>query len=161
MNTGLVSGRVKRLILVLSASGSLLVFGAISASAAPARSAAPAAIPAAATCGAHDWCAFADYDFNIGNSGATEWIWSSYSYNTWYYVGSAENDKWYSWISSRGWTTGIGLNYPVSHGSGAWACVTGGDKVAYPGDYPGTSTSEVASVSSINFFNTSTGVACP
>jgi hypothetical protein len=110
------------------------------------------------SCAAHDWCAYSNYDFNI-NTGGTEWIWSNYSYNHWYYVGSSENDKWHSWVSGRGWTTGIGDNYPVS--PGPWACVTGGRIEAYPGNYPGTSIGEAGTVSSINFFNTSNGVACP
>jgi hypothetical protein len=159
MKTTAIPRRVKQLTLVLLGSGALLISGTVSASAAPARSAAPA-IPAQANCAAHDWCAYSVAGFDPDGNG-TEWVWSNYSYNHWYYVGSGENDQWRSWISGRGWTTGIGLNYPESTAPAYWACVTGGARVGSPGDYPGTSRSESASVSSVNFFNTSNGVACP
>jgi hypothetical protein len=107
------------------------------------------------SCPAHDWCAYSGYDYT-----GTEWIWSNYSYNHWYYVGSAENDKWHSWVSGRGWTTMVGYSYPESQ-SGIAACFTGGSVVAHPGNYPGTSISEAGSISSIDFFNTSSGAECP
>jgi hypothetical protein len=157
MNMRVVSRRVKRLILALSISGALLMSGAISASAATARQAAPA-IPASAVCAAHDWCAYSNYDFNL-SGGGTEWVWSNYSYNVWYYVGKAQNDQWHSWSSGRGWLTGIGYSYPESS-SNVWACVGGGSRVAYPGNYPGTSISEAGSASSVNFWS-SNNVECP
>jgi hypothetical protein len=80
-------------------------------------------------------------------------------YNHWYYVGAAQNDKWQSWNSGRGWLTGIGYSYPESS-SNVWDCVGGGGAVAFPGDYPGTSISEVSSVSSVSFWS-SNNVECP
>jgi len=162
MNTRVVSGRIKRLILVLATSGTLLTSGAISASAAqaaPARPAAPA-IPARASCAAHDWCAYSNVEYNQFTLG-TEWVWNSNNYakNHWYYVTAAQNDKWQSWISGRGWLTGIGYSYPESS-SNIWACVGGGGAVGSPGNYPGTSISEKKSVSSIVFWS-SNNVECP
>jgi len=161
--------QIKSLLLVSALSCSLLMLGAASASASPNRSgqtvsahhvAASATPDSVGGCPDHDWCAYSNTDFNILDGG-TEWTWYSYSYGVWYYVGSAENDQWYSWISARGWTTGIGLNYPESHGN-IWDCVAGGAEVAFPGNWPvnNKSISEEGSVSSINFFSSS-NVLCP
>lgn len=151
---------------VLAAAIGLPATAATTGAGAPARSApvisakhvvrAPAA-SVLNSCAAHDWCAYSNYDFNI-NTGGTEWTWSNYSYNHWYYVGSAENDKWHSWVSGRGWTTIVGYSYPESQ-KGIAACFGGGAVVAYPGNYPGTSISEAGSISSIDF--ATPGAECP
>jgi hypothetical protein len=161
------SGRPKSLALIGALSGSLLMLGSASALAAPASGpviSAPHIVTSVAAannsiCADHYWCAFSDTYFNMYTGSGTEWIWKNYSYNYWYYVGNAQNDKWFSFASGRGWTTGIGLNYPESNGN-IWACVGGGAQVGYPPNFPGTSTSEQGNISSINFFSTS-NVFCP
>jgi len=119
MNSHLVTRACHRYAVALAAAlaSALLLTAPITAQAAATdsptdlSSSAATALP---SCPASTLCTFQNANYNA--NGGTRWNfpWSSYPHGTWFWIGSAANDKISSLYNHRGWTSYFDKNCPAN-----------------------------------------------